>query len=104
MRLPNSYHLPHNITVVHSRRQRTINRFLDGLCHLGSGGSDREEIVRLYHRDAVTAVRAGQRDQSSPAYWPIISNGDTRLWQTVGQSGRVAGLQSDTSDIKKGVI
>ena len=82
VRLPNSYHLPHNITVVHSRRQRTINRFLDGLCHLGSGGSDREEIVRLYHRDAVTAVRAGLRDQATPAYWPMVANSDARLWQT----------------------
>ena len=82
VRLPNSYHLPHAITVIQSRRQRTINRFLDGLCHLGSGGSDREEIVRLYHRDAATAVRDGQRDGDTPAYWPMMNNGSARLWQT----------------------
>ena len=91
VRLPNSYQVPEAITVVHSRRQRTINRSLDGLCLMGSGGSDREEIVRLYHRDAATAVRAFHRDQQRPAYWPATSNGRARLWQTIGQICRVAG-------------
>jgi hypothetical protein len=90
VRLPNSYHLPDAITVVNSRRLRTINRFLDGLCHLGSGGSDREEIVRLYHSDAATAVRATQGDHSTPAYWPMTGSGNTRLWQNL-YGGRVAG-------------
>ena len=89
VRLPNSYHLPRDITVVHSQRLRTINRFLDGLCHLGSGGSDREEIVRLYHSDVAAAVRAAQKDQASPAYWPMITNGETRLWQSMqGECGK----------------
>ena len=101
MRLPNSYHLPDTITVVNSRRQRTINRALDGLCHMGSGGSDREAIVRRYHRDAATAVRANQHDNSTPAYWPITRNGATRLWQTVagGQKSRVAKWQGGREEI-----
>ncbi len=90
VRLPNSYHLPDAITVVNSRRLRTINRFLDGLCHLGSGGSDREAIVRLYHSDAATAMRAAQGDQSAPVYWPMTGNDNTRLWQNL-QGGKVAG-------------
>ena len=90
VRLPNSYHLPDAIHVVHSQRQRTINRTLDGLCHMGSGGSDREAIVRHYYRDAATAVRAGRSDQDTPAYWPIAKNGRTRLWQNGAewQAGR----------------
>lgn len=87
VRLPNSYHLPDAITIVNSRRLRTINRFLDGLCHLGSGGSDREAIVRLYHRDVVTAVRAAQKDQEAPAYWPMTGSGATRLWQSMQGAG-----------------
>jgi hypothetical protein len=83
VRLPNSYQIPDAICVVQSRRQRTINRFLDGLCHLGSGGSEGEEIVRLYHSDAATAVRAGQRDGDTPAYWPMMHNSAARLWQTL---------------------
>jgi hypothetical protein len=94
MRLPNSYQVPDTITVVSSRRQHTINRSLDGLCLMGSGGSGREEIVRLYHRDAATAVRAFSRDPDTPAYWPLTGNGRARLWQTVGQSGRVVGGRS----------
>ena len=81
VRLPNSYHLPDAFRVVNSHRLRTINRFLDGLCHLGSGGSDREEIVRLYHRDVATAVRAAQDDRSTPAYWPMMGSGGAQLWQ-----------------------
>ena len=97
VRLPNSYHLPQDITVVHSQRQRTINRFLDGLCHLGSGGSDREEIVRLYHRDAATAVRATQSDQHTPAYWPMLHNSGARLWQTYQVRSNDFSRQSDES-------
>ena len=81
VRLPNSYHLPDAFRVVNSHRLRTINRFLDGLCHLGSGGSDREEIVRLYHSDVATAVRAAQDDRSTPAYWPMMGSGGAQLWQ-----------------------
>jgi hypothetical protein len=95
VRLPNSYHLPDAITIVNSQRQRTINRALDGLCHMGSGGSDREAIVHLYHRDAATAVRAVERNQHTPAYWTIAQNGRTRLWQNLGASGEVAKLQSE---------
>ena len=86
--------------------------------------------MRLYHRDAATAVRAGQRDQHTPAYWPMLHNGNARLWQTyqvrsndfsrqsdkslttnpTAQSGKVTGLQSGRSirhsefPIPKGVI
>ena len=81
VRLPNSYYLPDAFRVVNSHRLRTINRFLDGLCHLGSGGSDREKIVRMYHSDVATAVRATQSDQSTPAYWPMMGSGGAQLWQ-----------------------
>jgi hypothetical protein len=114
VRLPNSYHLPDTITVVNSQRQRTINRTLDGLCHMGSGGSDREAIVRLYHRDAATAVRAVERDQHTPAYWTIAQNGRTRLWQTVEwlqpalcTGGKVAELQGGRGKLEfrdRGII
>jgi hypothetical protein len=84
VRLPNSYHLPDAINVVNSRRQRTINRTLDGLCHMGSGGSDREAIVRRYYSDIATAVRAGESSEDTPAYWPVSRYGSTRLWQSCG--------------------
>jgi hypothetical protein len=85
VRLPNSYHLPDAINVVNSRRQRTINRTLDGLCHMGSGGSDREAIVRRYYSDAATAVRAGASSKENPVYWPLSRNGSTTLWQNIAE-------------------
>ena len=84
VRLPNSYIVPASFEVSHSRRQRTLNRLLDGLCQLGSGGSEREEFVRLYHRDAVTAVRSFNRDPQKSAYWPINRGSGARLWRTMG--------------------
>lgn len=87
VRLPNSYQVPDNIVAMQSQRQRTINRSLDGLCHMGSGGSGKEKSVRLYHRDAATAVRASQRDPHTPTYWPLTHKGPSRLWQTVAPPG-----------------
>jgi hypothetical protein len=87
VRLPNSYHLPDGFTAVQSRRQRTINRLLDGLCHMGSGGSGEDSIERLYHRDAAQAIRASFGRRLTPAYWPLLGNGNTRLWQDAADKG-----------------
>jgi len=86
VRLPNTYIIPDTFKVSHSRRQRTLNRLLDGLCHTGSGGSAREDFVHLYHRDAVTAVRSFTRDPKTTAYWPLVcaKGKGTSLWRTVG--------------------
>ncbi len=83
VRLPNSYQIPDNIVTMQSRRQRTINRSLDGLCHMGSGGSGKEKIVRRYHRCASSAVRASQRAPHTPTYWPLSHKGSAHLWQTL---------------------
>lgn len=93
LRLPNSYQVPESFAAVGSRRQRTINRLLDGLCHMGSGGSGEEGIVRLYHRDGAMAARAYQRDQETPAYWPMTHRANSGLWQVFGQRGKLAGSQ-----------
>jgi hypothetical protein len=95
VRLPNSYSVPDAISAVSSRRQRTINRSLDGLCHMGSGGSDREAIVRLFHRDGAEAARAFQRDPQAVAFWPMLGKSKTRLWQMFGRSGEAATWRSD---------
>jgi hypothetical protein len=105
VRLPNSYHLPDAIRVVHSQRQRMINRTLDGLCHMGSGGSDREAIVRRYYNDAAAAVRAGKSDQDTPVYWPIAKNGHTRLWQNCAGLQTVRSVQKiETRDRDSGAV
>jgi hypothetical protein len=83
VRLPNTYTVPDSFPVSHSRRQRTLNRLLDGLCHTGSGGSAREEFVHLYHQDVVTAVRFFNRDPQSSAYWPLNRNKGVRLWRSM---------------------
>jgi len=82
-RLPNSYSTPDTFAVVHSRRQRTINRQLDGLCHMGSEGSDRDHYVRLFHENAVTAVRSFNRDPHTPAYCPLTRGLRTQLWRSI---------------------
>ncbi len=51
-RLPNSYCTPDTFAVIHSRRQRTINRQLAGLCLMGSEGSGSDKYVRLFHENA----------------------------------------------------
>jgi hypothetical protein len=60
-RLPNSYQPPAKFTVVTSRRQRTMNRELGGLCHMGSEGSDSSDYVRLFHENAANAIRSFER-------------------------------------------
>jgi hypothetical protein len=84
VRLPNSYVVPDTLQVSHSCRQRTLNRLLDGLCHMGSGGSEREDFVRLYHRDVVTAVRFFNRDPQTIAFWPLKRGKGVRLWRSMG--------------------
>ena len=92
VRLPNSYQLPDDIRVVSSRRQRTINRFLDGLCHMGSGGSGRKKFERLYHRHAAAAYREAQRGQETAVYYPLSAKGGTQVWQRCGgKKGEGAG-------------
>ena len=88
VRLPNSYHLPQGITTVQSRRQRTINRLLDGLCPMGSGGSGEEKVARRYFRDVAAAMRAGRGNNEGPAYWPLTDRGETRLWEDVTRRNR----------------
>lgn len=84
VRLANSYCTPDKFAVVHSQRQRTINRHLDGLCPMGSEGSDRDPIVRLYHENAATAVTSYNRDPKTSAYWPLTNKAGPRLWRKVG--------------------
>ncbi len=84
VRIANSYRTPQTFTVVHSQRQRTINRHLGGLCQLGSEGSDREQFVRLYHEHAAAAVSAFNRDPETGSYWPLSGEGGSRLWRKVG--------------------
>ena len=84
VRLANSYRTPDKFAVVHSCRQRTINRHLDGLCNLGSEGSVRDQIVRLYHENAATAVSAYNRDPDITAYWPLSNKAGPCLWRKVG--------------------
>jgi len=82
-RLPNSYQAPDSVVALDSRRQQTMNRHLDGLCSMGSGGSDRKKAFRLFHRDAATAVRAHSRDPQQPVFWPLSAAGHARLWQAL---------------------
>lgn len=84
VRLANSYHTPETFTVVHSQRQATINRHLGGLCHMGSEGIDRQEIVRLYHENAAAAVSAYNRDPQTAAFWSLCGTGGSRIWRRVG--------------------
>ncbi|MDX1417121.1 MAG: hypothetical protein R3293_23145 [Candidatus Promineifilaceae bacterium] len=83
VRLGNSYQPPQQFTVVHSRRQRTINRHLAGLCSMGSEGSGREPYVRLYHENAAAAVHSYNRDPHTSAYWPLTEKGSHRLWRKI---------------------
>ncbi len=83
LRLPNSYSTPDTFAVVHSRRQRTINRQLAGLCHMGSEGSDRDEYVRLFHENAVSAVRSFNRDPQTTAFCPLGKGTNTKLWRSM---------------------
>jgi hypothetical protein len=85
-RLPNSYTPPPGITPIHSRRQQTLNRRLAGLCSMGSGGSG-SRPVRLFHRDAATAVRAYGRDPQQNVFRPLASSKGARLWQLLGEEG-----------------
>jgi hypothetical protein len=82
-RLPNSYSTPDTFAVLHSRRQRTINRQLAGLCHMGSEGSDSDNYVRLFHENAVTAVRAFNRDSQTTVYCPLSRCTKTHLWRVL---------------------
>ena len=82
-RLPNSYHTPHTFAVVHSRRQRTINRQLVGLCHMGSEGSDSSEYVRLFHENAQSAVRSFNRNPRTTAFCPLARGTITNLWGSI---------------------
>ena len=83
LRLPNSYSTPDTFAVVHSRRQRTINRQLAGLCHMGSEGSDRDEFVRLFHENAVSAIRSLNRDPQTTAFCPLARGTNTQLWRSM---------------------
>ena len=83
LRLPNSYSTPDTFAVVHSRRQRTINRQLVGLCHMGSEGSDRDEYVRLFHENVVSAVRSFNRDPQTTAFCPLSKGTNTQLWRSM---------------------
>jgi hypothetical protein len=82
-RLPNSYITPDTFAVLHSRRQRTINRQLAGLCHMGSEGSDSDNYVRLFHENAVTAVRAFNRAPQTTVYCPLSRGTKAQLWRTL---------------------
>ena len=84
VRLANSYSTPDKFAVIHSQRQRTINRNLVGLCPTGSEGSDREQIVRLYHENAAAAVTAYNKDPLTTAFWPLTTEGGSRLWRKAG--------------------
>jgi hypothetical protein len=83
LRLPNSYSTPDTFAVVHSRRQRTINRQLVGLCHMGSEGSDRDKYVRLFHENAVSAVRSFNHDLQTIAFCPLARGIKTQLWRSM---------------------
>jgi hypothetical protein len=83
LRLPNSYHTPDTFAVLHSRRQRTINRQLAGLCLMGSEGSGSDECVRLFHKNAVTAVHAFNRDPQTTAFCPLARGTNTQLWRSI---------------------
>ena len=82
-RLPNSYSTPATFTVVHSWRQRTINRQLGGLCLMGSEGSDSNKYVRLFHENTVEAVRSFNRDPQRTAYCPLKQGTTTHLWRAI---------------------
>lgn len=83
MRLPNSYRTPDTFAVVNSRRQRTINRQLVGLCHMGSEGSDSDKYVRLFHENAVSAVRSINREPQTTAFCPLVRGTNTQLWRSM---------------------
>jgi hypothetical protein len=83
VRLPNSYQTPEPFAAVHSRRQRTINRQLGGLCHMGSEGSDRNEYVRLFHKNAPAAVHAFNRDSETIAFCPLDRSEGVQLWRSI---------------------
>ena len=83
LRLPNSYSTPDTFAVVHSRRQRTINRQLVGLCHMGSEGSDRDKYVRLFHENAVSAMLSINRDPQTTAFCPLVRGTNTQLWRSM---------------------
>ncbi len=80
-RLPNSYGTPDTFSVIHSRRQRTINRQLAGLCLMGSEGSGSDKYVRLFHENAVSAARAFK--QQTTAFCPLAGTAKTQLWRSL---------------------
>lgn len=83
LRMANTYQTPQTFSVVHSQRQRTINRHLGGLCTMGSEGIDREPIVRLFHEDAAAAVSAFNRNPQTGSFWPLSGGKGTRLWRKI---------------------
>ena len=84
LRLPNSYRTPNTFAVVHSRRQRTINRQLGGLCHMGSEGSNRDDYTRLFHENAAAAVHAFNRNPNANSFYPMAVGARAQLWRLVG--------------------
>ncbi len=84
LRLPNSYRTPNTFSVVHSRRQRAINRQLGGLCHMGSEGSNRDDYKRLFHENAAAAVHAFNCDPNTISFYPMAFGARTKLWRSIG--------------------
>jgi hypothetical protein len=82
-RLPNSFSTPETFTVIHSQRQRTMNRQLGGLCLMGSEGSDSGKYVRFFHENVVSAVRSFNGDPQITAYCPLSKGTKTQLWRTI---------------------
>jgi hypothetical protein len=83
LRLPNSYRISKTFTVVHSRRQRTINRQMGGLCHMGSEGSDKDDYRRLFYEDAAAAVHAFNRDPNTISFYPLTVSAKAQLWRSI---------------------
>lgn len=82
-RLPNSYHVPSTFAVIHSRRQRTMNRHLVGLCHMGSEGSDRSKYVRLFQDNVTAAVQSSDRNPNTTVFWAVAKGSRSQLWLAV---------------------
>jgi hypothetical protein len=82
-RLPNSYRAPSAFAVIDSRRQRTINRQLVGLCHMGSEGSDNGEYRRVFHENAAQAVKSCNQNKDAFALWPMGRSAKAQLWCSI---------------------
>ena len=96
-RLPNTYHAPHTIGPLFSKRTHKLNETADrlrvsaidgnGNTLLSAAGHQPETFNRVFYHDGVEAMRAWERDGNS-LYWQTGEAGATTFWRRLAPRKR----------------